>query len=94
MRHVTDLRTASDYHISEEQFDSSCILFMQGITVICITVYKDREWTNMTLSHMISLFPHTKGSVPVCGTKNVAMLHNRKLLRCKAQMRNLTHSLP
>jgi hypothetical protein len=46
----------------------------------------------MTLSHMISLLPQTKGSVPVCGTKSVAMLHNRKLLWWQAQMRNVIYT--
>jgi len=46
----------------------------------------------MTLSHMISLFLHKKGSVPVCDTKSVAMLHNRKLLRWQAQMRNSVYT--
>ena len=79
MRHVTDWRTASDYHISEEQFDSSCNLFIYIIYVrynsntVCITVHKDGEGIDITLSHVISRFPHKKGTVTVCDTKSVAM---------------------
>lgn len=46
----------------------------------------------MTLSQVISLLPHTKGSVPVCGTKSVAMLRNRKPLWWQAQMRNVIYT--
>ena len=35
----------------------------------------------MALSHMMNLYPHKKGTVPVCDTNSVTMLHNRKLLR-------------
>jgi len=34
----------------------------------------------MALSHMMNLYPHKKGTVPVCDTNSVTMLHNRKLL--------------
>ena len=56
------------------------VLFMCGTTVICIIVYKDGEWIDMKLSHVIDLFPCKKGSVHVYDTKSVAMLRNRKLL--------------
>jgi len=43
----------------------------------------------MTLSNVISLFPHKKGTVPVCDTKGVAVLHNRHLLHVASTNENI-----